>query len=149
MENKNNQRKLRVFYGWAKLNNTIKKKSLRVIFENENHNIAKNDIFIRKALQLVHTRYQTEDESKDAEGHHRVFSCYETFIDKSPFKGDLDKLLLNNFNADSNHVSVEERQEILIKLRKAYFEHYKIKSYPPTVDYVNKDKSGQLKILFL
>jgi hypothetical protein len=122
-----NMKNLKVYYGYAYLNNTIKHRSLRVLFENERHNPMRNDVFIKKALKVVYERYQTEGEMSDCELCSRIFSCYELFIDKKPFYGDIDKVLQTNFESDSNNVSVEERQEIRAKLRKAYFEHYGIK----------------------
>ena len=121
--------RLRVFYGYAILNNTIKQKAMRVIFENEQHNRMKNDVFIKKALHVVHERLQTEEEMKEATVCSRIFSCYEKFIDKFPFKGNIDKLLQFNFEQDSQNVPIEEREEIRIKMRKAYFEFYSIKPY--------------------
>ncbi|MBV5348862.1 hypothetical protein JZU61_04300 [bacterium] len=130
--------RLKVYYGYAYLNNTIKHKALRVLFENERHNPVKNDAFARKALKIVHERYQTDGEAKDAQGCHRTYTCYEKFIDKAPFKGDIDKVLQFNFEADSNNVSLEEREEIRQKMRKAYFQHYGIKEA--------NDKNKQLKL---
>ena len=118
---------LRVFYGYAILNNTIKQKAMRVIFENERHNGIKNDAFIKKALHVVHVRLQTEREMEDSKGCTRIFSCYEKFIDKLPFKGNIDKLLQFNFDQDSENVSIEEREEIRLKMRKTYFEFYGVK----------------------
>lgn len=115
---------LHVYYGFAKMNNTIKKAELVVVFENERHNPVKNDAFIKKAMITVHTRLQTLEEEEDGKHQNRMFTKYGQFIDERPWRGDFEKLLKMNFEADSNNVSLEERELIREKLREEYYKYY-------------------------
>jgi hypothetical protein len=118
---------LRVFYGFAKLNNTVKKAELVVVFENGSNNPERNDTFINKAMIVVYKRFQTEGEVIDASASNRMFTKYGQFIDERPWKGDFEKLLQMNFEADSNNVSLEERNLIREKLREEYYRYFKRK----------------------
>lgn len=122
---------LRVFYGFGKLTKKlIRKAELAVIFENDNHNSRKNEENMKKILHIVHVRTQTPKEAEDAKGSTRMFTKYGYFIDEKPWRGDIDRALRQNFLADENNVSEEERQEIREKLRTAYYSVYGRKALP-------------------
>lgn len=113
-------KKLRVFYGWAKINKIRKKRALSVIFENDTQNEVRTQRFISLMQKTVHVRLQTEEEKQDAIGSSRMFTEYGGFLDGELYKGDLETLLETNFTADKNHVSVKERNEIREKLKAAF-----------------------------
>jgi len=118
-------KRLRVFYGYTRLKNkTAKKPELAVFFENGNNNLERNDKFIKMFLQVVHVRYQTKGEVEDAEFSNRMFTKYSYFIDEKPWNSNIDRVLLQNFNADENNVSLQEREEIRGKLRTEFFKFY-------------------------
>lgn len=116
---------LRVFYGYAKLGKVIKKPALKIIFENGDNNPDRNLTRVKSWMHVVYTRVQTKEEATDATDSNRMFTVYEHFIDEKPISGDLDFLLDQNFKADSNYVSIKEREEIRRKLREAYTQVYK------------------------
>lgn len=114
--------RLKVYYGWAKVNKIRKREAISVIFENENgagehHRYSKT---LHKLQNTVFVRYQTEDEAKDAAAHIRVFTEYSIFLDDKTINGDLQKALDANEEADKNNVS----QEILLEIRNALQKHY-------------------------
>lgn len=118
---------LRVFYGYARLTKKImRKRQLVIFFENE---YALNNIaWIDRRMFVVHIRYQTEDEMKDAENITRRFTRYGYFIDEKPFRGNIEKVLEMNMLADSKNVSKQELEEIKLKLRNAFYSLYPRKS---------------------
>jgi len=118
---------LHVYYGFTKLKPSITKPELVAVFENERHNGAKNDLYISRLMITVHSRFQTEGEAIDASVSSRMFTKYSQFIDERPWKGDFEKLLQMNFEADSNNVSLEERNIIREKLREEYYRYFKRK----------------------
>jgi hypothetical protein len=123
--------KLRVWYGFAKLTKkAVRKHELAIYFENEYSH--KNESWIEQKIHVVHVRNQTELESGDKVNSNRTFTKYGYFIDQKPFYGDIELVLDQNFKADSNHVSEEERSEIREKLRSAYYSVYKVE--PRNVD---------------
>lgn len=126
-----NVSKLRVFYGFSKLNKIKRKYALEVYFENSINNSEKNDRFISKCIYLVHTRQQTLEEAEDANLCNRTFLSYTMFIDEKPFNGDIDALLHHNAQADSKNVSSEELEQIRKKLKSYYFNEYRKQSSQP------------------
>lgn len=119
---------MRVWYGYTKLTKkAVRKRELAIFFENSNSgNHQRKERFITRRITIVYERYQTKEEREDGRHCNREFIKYGYFIDAKPFYGDIDKVLQVNFEADKNHVSIEERKEIRDKLRKAYFECYNI-----------------------
>ena len=119
---------MRVWYGYTKLTKkAVREHELAIYFENAMNNLTKNEEWIKRRIQIVYERSQTKEESEDSKHSNRIFTKYGYFIDSKPFYGDIDKVLQVNFEADKNHVTIEERIEIRNKLRKAYFECYNIK----------------------
>lgn len=114
--------KLKVYYGWAKIGNVRKKRSLSVMFENEKQGCRsdRGQRVLRTIQDTVIERYQTEEEEKEGWTQNRIFTEYSLFIDEKPINGSLDKCLLINNEADRNHVSKAIRDKISEALRKAF-----------------------------
>lgn len=114
--------KLKVYYGWAKIGNVRKKRSLSVMFENEKQGCRsdRGQRCLRTIQDTVIERYQTEEEEKEGRKQNRIFTEYNLFLDKKPINGSLEKCLLINSEADRNHVSKAMRDKISESLRKAF-----------------------------
>ena len=110
---------LRFFYGWAKINKIRKKEAISVIFENDG-GFEKNDKKVKLYQNTVYTRFQTEDELKDAEQSNRTFTEYSIYLDDKQIKGSLKRALEVNFLADKNNVSEEVRKKIRSLLEKDF-----------------------------
>ena len=117
------KKRLKVFYGWSKINKIQKREAIAIAFENsegagwENSRSGKS---IRKTMTICYERYQTDDEIKDADFHNRVFTVYNVFLDDKHIGGSLKKALADNSEKDKNHVSVSERKIIAQKLEAAF-----------------------------
>lgn len=115
-----------VFYGFRKLTPKIfRKRSIIICFENSRNWTLKKQIFINKAMYLVHVRMQNPGEFNDAKHSNRQWHMYEILVDEKPYNGNIDLVLEDNFLADQNNVSNYERQVIREKLKKEYYEFYK------------------------
>lgn len=119
-QRKHTTERLRVFYGWSKVNKIRKKEAISVIFENDTQREEKAMRFINKMMHVVYVRNQTEDEKKGAENAIRMFTEYSIFLNERRFQGSLELALKCNFEADKNNVSQEERETIRSKLRDCY-----------------------------
>lgn len=120
-------KRLKVFYGWSKLNKVQKKEGIAVFFENEQgagSETSRSYKTMAKLLDVVAEREQTEKEMEDASFNNRVFSVYYVFMEDKAVKGSLERALELNSQADSNHVPAEVRKEIADKLRKRYLERH-------------------------
>lgn len=115
---------LKVYYGFTRLNKVFKKRSLKIIFENERDRSGRNLKRVQSWIKIVYIRNQSQKEEKDAELYNRVFTVYELFIDEKPWNGNIEALLEHNFKADYNHVSIEVRTELKDKLYMDYRFHY-------------------------
>lgn len=117
------KKRLKVFYGWSKINKIQKREAIAIAFENsegagwENSRSGKS---IRKTMTICYERFQTDEEMKDAEFHNRVFTVYYVFLDDKRIGGSLKKALEDNSEKDKNHVSVGERKIISQSLEAAY-----------------------------
>lgn len=117
------KRRLKVFYGWSKINKIQKREAIAIAFENsegagwENSRSGKS---IRKTMTICYERFQTDEEMKDAEFHNRVFTVYNVFLDDKRIGGSLKKALEDNSEKDKNHVSVSERKRISQSLEAAF-----------------------------
>lgn len=109
---------LKVHYGFARLNKIRKKRALTVMFENSVLT-DRGEKFMKKMMNVVCSRDQSEEEIAEGKKQNRVFTTFESFIDEK-FNGDIEAVLEHNFQADSNHASIEIRNEIREKLRDAY-----------------------------
>lgn len=79
----------------------------------------------------VYTRFQTDEEALDAEGINRMYTEYSIYLDHKKIKGSLKAALQENFTADSNHVSEEERETIRQKMHAAYMISHPNYKEPP------------------
>lgn len=115
-------RPLKVYYGWRKLTKkAVRRPQLLVLYENSDGNYErKSNVLHRMMPKITHVRNQSEKETEDAYYKNREFTSYGFFIDDRKIKGDIEIALQLNFEADSNHVSTEEREEIRNKLRESY-----------------------------
>lgn len=117
------KKRLKVFYGWSKINKIQKREAIAIAFENsegagwEN---SRSGNSIRKTMTICYERFQTDEEMKDAEFHNRVFTVYNVFLDDKRIGGSLKKALEDNSEKDKNHVSVSERKRISQSLEAAY-----------------------------
>lgn len=132
--------KLKVYYGWAKIGNVRKKRSLSVMFENEVQGCRSNrgQRCLKTIQDTVFERYQTEEEEMDARQQNRIFTEYCLFLDEKPIKGSLEKCLQINNEADKNHVSKAMRNRIEEALRKSFL----------LANPGYKDPNGQLTLNF-
>ncbi len=121
---------LRVFYGFAKLTpKIVRKQQLIVMYENENFNVFGNDKWVNQKIHIIYERKQTRGEKKDAIFSNRMFTKYGYFIEDENFKGNIERVLENNFLADQKNVDVKTRKIIRDLLRKSYFEVYNAAKY--------------------
>ena len=119
---------LKVYYGYSKLTaKAITKRELAVYFENAES--WKNDSWVAKRMHIVYTRTQTDEEAKDGSTSNRNFTKWSLFIDDKAYKGDIDKVLQVNYDADINNVSIEELETIREALKKAFHRFYENKYY--------------------
>ena len=132
--------KLKVYYGWAKIGNVRKKRSLSVMFENEVQGCRsdRGQRCLKTIQEIVFERYQTEEEEMDARQQNRIFTEYCLFLDEKPIKGSLEKCLQINNEADRNHVSKAMRNRIEEALRKSFL----------LANPGYKDPNGQLTLNF-
>lgn len=121
---------LRVWYGWCRLNKIRKKRAISVIFENCFS--LRNEISLKRFQNTVYWRYQTDEEATDASYSNRMFTEWSIFLDEKPYNGDLEEALNKNFIADGNHVSQEERTEIMKKLKERFMLDYP--GYAPPIN---------------
>lgn len=115
-----NTDRLRVFYGWCRLNKIRKKEAISVIFENESGKEERTRRFVNRMQETVYIRFQTADEIRGAEGAMRMFSEYLIFMDEKEIRYSLNLALNANSDADRNHVGLNEREQIRSLLRTAY-----------------------------
>ncbi len=115
--------RLKVYYGFSKINKIQKKEAIQVTFENEQgagSEGSRSGKTLRKIMNIVTERYQTEQEAADAVNCNRMFTSYYVFMDDKKIGGSLEKALQANSNADKNNVSEADRKKIKEKLEKAY-----------------------------
>ena len=113
-------KRLRVFYGWNKVNKIRKKEAISVVFENESQREERTMKLINRMMNVVYVRDQTEGEKEGAEEAFRMFTEYSVFLDDKKFQGSLELALRCNFESDKNNVTEEERETIRKKLRESF-----------------------------
>lgn len=111
---------LRVFYGWCRVNKIRKKEAISVFFENDSQREERTMKFIRRMMDVVYVREQTDNEKIGVEKAVRMFTEYSVFLNEKKFQGSLELALKYNSEADKNNVSQEERDIIREKLREFY-----------------------------
>lgn len=122
-KNHQTKKRLKVFYGWSKINKIQKREAIAVAFENEElagDECRRSGKSIRKTMTVCYERYQTEAEMRDAPFHNRVFTVYNVFLDDKRIGGSLKKALADNASKDSNHVTSEEQKKISRALETAF-----------------------------
>ena len=118
-------RPLRVYYGYARLTKKIvRKPQLVVMFENSDSWNERKERYLKQKMTIVYVRHQTPDEAIDGAYSNRQWTKYGTYIDQKPFFGDIEAVLQNNFIADANNVSEDEREIIRDKMRAGYRQAY-------------------------
>lgn len=127
MENKN---KLRVFYGWTRINKVRKTEAISIIYENRKQTEDKVEKFLKRMQETVYVREQTENEMKDGELSNRMYTEYSIRMNEKEIKGSLFKALKVNSEADKNNVSEKERNIISEKLRAAYMMNHPLYQEP-------------------
>lgn len=115
-------KRLRVFYGWAKVNKIRKKEAISVVFENDCQREERTMRFINKMIDVVYVRDQTEEEKMGAEGAPRMFTEYSVFLSDKSIRGSLERAIKYNSEYDSKNVSEREREIIAAKLRESYLD---------------------------
>lgn len=116
-------KRLKVFYGWSKINKIQKREAIAVAFENEElagDECRRSGKSLRKTMIICYERYQTEEEMSDAPYKNRVFTVYYIFLDDKAVNGSLARALEINSESDKNHVTKEERKKILRALETAF-----------------------------
>lgn len=116
---------LKVYYGWAVLNKIRKKPALSVIFENEFSFSDRKEITIKRLQTTCYVRTQTVAEAEDGKNQNRILTEYSTLLFDKDFKGDIEKLLENNYQADVNNVDEDKLHEIREALKKGFKNAYK------------------------
>ena len=121
------QKCLKVYYGFSKINKIQKREAIAIVFENqegagwENSRSGKS---LRKGMNIVVEREQTQDEASDAAQSNRVFTQWLIFLDDKKVGGSLEKALELNDEADRKNVSDKKRAEIKDKLRSWFKIHH-------------------------
>lgn len=124
----NLQKRLKVYYGWSKINKIQKKEAISIAWRTRRG----------KTMEIYYEREQTDKEMLDASLYNRVFAVYYIFLDDKQIGGSLKKALLINAEKDKNHVGIEERKKIAEALRSAF-----LHSHP-----AYKDPGAQLELDF-
>ena len=122
-QEKQKMSRLKVYYGFSKINKIQKREAIQVTFENEQgagSEGTRSGKTLRKLMNIVTERYQTEQEASDASSHNRMFTSYFVFFDNKKINGSLKKALQVNSEADKNHVSEKERKKIADKLKTSF-----------------------------
>lgn len=115
--------RLKVYYGWSKVNKVQKREAIAVVFENEQSagwEKSRSGKMLRKQMNICYEREQTELEMSDAPFHNRVFTTFYIFLDDRRIGGSLRKALSANSDADKNHVGDSERRKISQALEMAF-----------------------------
>jgi hypothetical protein len=117
----------RVWYGFSKLTKKVmRKRELAIIYENCGNG---DDRLVTQKIHIAYTRRQTVLEAEDGKNSNRSYTKYSYFIDDKKFKGDINAVLLENYNADSKNVSEKERKEIMKCLLDKYTELKRLNNY--------------------
>lgn len=115
-------KKLKVYYGWARLGAVRKKRALSVMFENDIQGCRseRGQRCLRTIQDTVIERYQTGKEEQDGRNQNRIFTEYSLYLDERPINGSLERCLWVNSESDKNHVSKSMREKIMVALRDAF-----------------------------
>lgn len=111
--------RLKVYYGWTKLNKIRKQPALSVIFENEVNHTDRKMNSINKFQNTCYTRYQTIEEAADGKRSNRILTEFTFLIFDKNFNGNIEKVLELNYLSDINNVDTIKLEEIKQALRKS------------------------------
>lgn len=118
-----------VYYGFSKLTKkAVRKRSVVIQYANTKlYNNERQQKYINQKMQIVYFRFQTEEEAKfcGTPESTRSWTKWEYFVDDKRWYGNLDAVLDDNFKAESENVSVEEREKIREALKNNFEKHYK------------------------
>ena len=95
-QEKRKMSRLKVYYGFSKINKIQKREAIQVSFENEQgagSEGTRSGKTLRKLMNIVTERYQTEQEATDAKSHNRMFTSYFIFLDDKKINGSLKRAL--------------------------------------------------------
>ena len=104
--------RLRVYYGWAKLNKVVKREALTVIFLNDDPGPRYNkDGYngVSRYINVAYSRVQTSEEESDRVHVNRMYSVYSIFMDDKYVQGSLERALQVNYDSDQYNVSRVDR----------------------------------------
>lgn len=114
------KKKLKVYYGWAKLNKVMKREALMIIYLNDNPG-SRIDKDIKEGvtrfMNVFYERWQTAKEVADADKCNRIYTAYQIFMDDKHINGSLETALHENMLADINNLSRKVLEDIKDKLR--------------------------------
>ena len=103
-------RGLKVHYGFTKITaKAATKRELIILYENTN-NFEYNEKYLNRQ-HIVYSRNQTQDEIDDAYWSTRSFTKYSYFIDDNKWKGEIHKILYQNFKAHNENTISEFREK--------------------------------------
>jgi hypothetical protein len=116
-----------VYYGFARLTKkAVRKRSIAIYYSNTKlYNNERQQKFIKQKIHIVYERFQTEEEATDAPFSNRSWTKWEYFVDDKRWRGNLNAILDDNFTAEENHITVEEREKIRNTLLKNFEPFYK------------------------
>ena len=115
-------KRMKVYYGWARLGAVRMKRALSVMFENDIQGCRseRGQRCLRTIQDTVIERYQTDEEEQDGRNQNRIFTEYSLYLDEKPINGSLERCLWVNSESDKNHVSKSMREKIMAALRDAF-----------------------------
>jgi hypothetical protein len=114
-----------VFYGFARLTKkAVRKRSIVIQYANTTNYNDRQRRYIEQKMHIVHQRYQIEGEALDCPTATRSWEKWEYFVDDKRWNGNVDLVLEDNFLAEENNVSLEERTLIKDKLKVGYNRYY-------------------------
>ena len=117
--NINKLSELNVYYGFARINKTRKKRAISVIFENCQGARNRGAWLLKRMQDTCFVRKQTEQEAEDGKYSNRIFTEYSLYIDEQ-FNGDIESALQCNYEKDMNNVSESDRECIRKALREGF-----------------------------
>jgi len=111
---------LKVYYGWAVMNNVRKNPAISVLFENKLNRTDRKINTIKRLQHTCYVRQQTIDEAKDGNMQNRILTEYSLFLNQKPACGSIEVLLDINYQKDVNNVPEVVLSEIREALKNAY-----------------------------
>lgn len=116
---------LKVYYGFEKTNNVMKKRSIACVFENGSNNKTKNEKRINQMIHVAFVRDQEPLEKEDAAWSNRMYTIYRKFIDEKPYNGNFDWALQDFMKSETNSIP----EGLKSKIENALREKFKMMNY--------------------